>query len=231
MEEDIGEKLFVRLPSGIRLTPTGEIYQSSFRRIMLELEQAQRASQTLGEEVFGHIRLAAHPIIARTAIPVIEKARDKVPAVDFQYLFQNSMDAIQSVAEYQADFAIVASTFKHGDIKKIKLWSEHIGLYSKSGKSEKVIFANKNMINAERILKKFDKLWVREVNDYDVLLSILQQSSAMGLLPNTLVTEKDSLQCIQKFNPHFDISLIYRTDLQQTAGRRWLIDTLKGHSW
>lgn len=227
MEDEIGHKLFVRLPSGIGLTPTGEIFRDCFRKIIHELENAKTACSSLKEKIFGNIHIAVHPIIGRTAIPLIEEEMGSVNALNLHYKFEHSRDAIQSVTNFDVDFAIVASTFQHADIKKIKLWTENIELYSKSGKMEKTIIANQNMINAEKILKKLKPEKVRWVNDYGVLLSILESNDVMGLLPNTILSKKTSLKSLQRFNPSFEISLIYRTDLEKTASHQWVINTLK----
>jgi DNA-binding transcriptional LysR family regulator len=227
MEDEIGQKLFVRLPTGIGLTPTGEIYRESFQKILNEIEHAKLSAQRLTSEVSGRIKIAVHPIVGQTLAPLLEKQIQKDRSIDVDYLFMTSREAMQEVSEYRTDFAVVASTFSHKDIKKLKLWNERIELFSLSGKEEKVIFANRNMINAERILKKFNKIPIRWVNDYGVLRKILLNGQCMGLLPNTLVNREDSLVSIKHFPPIFEISLIFRTDLEKTGAHHWIIDTLK----
>lgn len=227
MEEEIGKPLFVRMTTGVDLTPTGEIYLNTFRRVVQELEQAQMACETLGEKIFGKINLALHPILGRTVAPLLEDVLQDQPSVIVDYLFMDSRAAIEAVTEYRSDFAVVASTFRHSDVKKVKLWEENIELYSKSGKLEDTIFVHKAMINAEKILKKFKKNRVRWVNDYDVLMAILEKNPVMGLLPNTLKVKNSPLISLQQFKPSFEISLIFRTDMEQTAAHRWLIDALK----
>ncbi len=227
MEEEVGRPLFVRMPTGVALTPTGEVYLSSFRKVVQELEQAQMACETLGEEIFGKINLAVHPILGRTVAPLLESVLADQPAVHLSYQFMNSRSAIEAVTEYRCDFAVVASTFSHSDIKKVKLWEENIELYSASGNFEQTIFVNQTMINAEKILKKFKKHRVRWVNDYDVLMAILENNKVMGLLPNTLKVQNSDLKSLQIFKPSFEISLIFRTDLEKTAAHQWLIQSLK----
>ncbi len=227
MEEEIGKPLFVRMPTGVALTPSGEIYLSSFRKVVQELEHAKMACDTIGEEVFGKITLAVHPILGRTMAPLLEEALAAHPSLTVDYQFMNSRSAIEAVTEYRSDFAIVASTFRHSDIKKIKLWEENIELYSISGRLEDTIFVNKSMINAEKILKKFKRCHVRWVDDYDVLMAILEGNPVMGLLPNTLKVKNSKLVSLQEFKPSFEISLIFRTDLEKTATRKWIIEALK----
>ncbi|MGE9294968.1 MAG: LysR family transcriptional regulator, partial [Puniceicoccales bacterium] len=70
LEDELGEKLFLRLPGGkSRLTPAGEVLLGRANRILAEAQSAIDELRDRQQVVSGSVRLGAIPTVAPFLIP------------------------------------------------------------------------------------------------------------------------------------------------------------------
>ncbi|GGN19228.1 LysR family transcriptional regulator [Streptomyces fuscichromogenes] len=61
LESDLGAKLFHRMPRGVRLTPAGEAFAGSARRVLRELDAGRAAVKAVSGLVAGRLDLVSLP--------------------------------------------------------------------------------------------------------------------------------------------------------------------------
>lgn len=82
LETDLGVLLFHRLARGVRLTPAGEVFVASARRILHELEVARSQVQAVGDVVSGNLDLVALPgLLLDPLAGVLGPFRERHPGV------------------------------------------------------------------------------------------------------------------------------------------------------
>lgn len=107
------------------------------------------------------------------------------------------------------DFALISHALKFPGLIVRKVANENIVLCGVSGKLEKLLLVNEQMLNLNRILQQinYKQRWM--VNDYFVLSKLLQENrEIMGLLPESLVVDKPTLKIIQSYKNIGKISAI-----------------------
>jgi DNA-binding transcriptional LysR family regulator len=107
LEDEIGSPLFERLPSGLKLTPVGEILS---RHVITVLQDAQRMSGEL--DALKGIRRGAVDVVAVEALTsaflpaVLESMITRYPAVKLSVRIAGSASAALAVANGDADVAL-----------------------------------------------------------------------------------------------------------------------------
>lgn len=230
LETELGTKLFLRLPRGIKITREGEIYLHSFKKMLQNLKHAESQIAALNSEYSEKIDISVHPILGKYIIPKIESELSLFPEIDVNYLFQSSRDGVAEVLAGEMDMAIVADANDYPDLVKRTLWKEYIGLYSKDGEMKDTVLYNSKMIFANKHLRTIESKRSRAIDDYSIIYSILKRSDQMALLPNPIVKDIDKMKLITKFKPAMNISMVYRSDKIKTKGFMKLVSLLKKYA-
>ena len=71
LEADVGALLFHRLARGVRLTPAGEVFATSARRILQEFDRARAQVQAVGNVVSGNLDLVVLPGLLLDPLPAL----------------------------------------------------------------------------------------------------------------------------------------------------------------
>jgi len=230
LEQELGVKLFYRLPRGLRLTPEGEIVLKYFYRISKELGDLQTQIKSLKTAPAGKFQISLHTVIARKILPQLEKnMTEQQTGLELDYIFQSSREGTQSVLNGEADFALVADARNYPDLVKIKLWSDFMGLFSFDGKLKDTVVYNPQTINANKILSKLKCSHYRSIGDYETISLIIKNTHVMGLLPSSVLSLGEGLKMVKKLYTT-DISLIFRSDSNRSLGFKTTIDLIKSIS-
>jgi LysR family nitrogen assimilation transcriptional regulator len=82
LEEELGARLLVRLPRGVRLTGTGRQFFEHCRRILREVARAREEVRAGARLPRGRVVLGVSPTIAALMLPgIVERARRQCPHV------------------------------------------------------------------------------------------------------------------------------------------------------
>ncbi|WDZ87881.1 LysR family transcriptional regulator [Micromonospora cathayae] len=108
LENDLGTPLFERVRGNITLTAAGEVLLPSARRILADLETAQREVQELVGLRRGRVRLGATPsLVTSLAPPVLRGFRDAHPGVDLRVEEGGSQDLVRDLLRGDLDLALI----------------------------------------------------------------------------------------------------------------------------
>ena len=107
-EEELGEKVFERLPQGVRLNPAGELLVFSARRQMAETERLRSQIADLSGMRRGHVAVVCSHALAPYFLPEQVMAYNAAfPQVTFDIRVLDRGSAEQALVAYAADFALV----------------------------------------------------------------------------------------------------------------------------
>ena len=107
IEEEIGQPLFERLPSGVRLNTAGELFVQHIRTQQTELARVQSQIADLSGVRRGHVRIASCAETLRYFLPnVIASYRSEHNAVTFDIARQHGNSAEASLESLESDIAI-----------------------------------------------------------------------------------------------------------------------------
>ncbi len=108
MEEELGVRIFERLPRGVRLSAAGEILIHHIRNQLSDMERVKGQIADLSGERRGHIAIACSQALLPYFLPEqISKYRAEHPAVTFEVLLRDRQAAEQALVDMSADIALV----------------------------------------------------------------------------------------------------------------------------
>ncbi|MFI6825219.1 LysR family transcriptional regulator [Micromonospora sp. NPDC050187] len=108
LETALGTPLFERVRGNIALTAAGEVLLPSAKRILADVETAQREVQELVGLRRGRVRLGATPsLVTSLAPPVLARFRDAYPTVDLRVEESGSQDLVRDLLRGDLDLALI----------------------------------------------------------------------------------------------------------------------------
>ncbi len=117
-EVELGEKIFERLPQGVRLNPAGELLLFSARRQMAEIERLRSQIADLSGVRRGHVTVACSQAMAPYFLPEeLMRYTRQFPQVTFEIMVRDRGAAEQMLLDYSADFALVLGPPKLPDVQ------------------------------------------------------------------------------------------------------------------
>ena len=108
LEEELGVLLFERLPSGLKLTPAGEVVLRHARRTVFFAEQTRRAGREGESGEQGTLRLGFVGSASYSLMPRIIRAfRRQYPRVDIVIDESTTIELLRGVEAHSLDVALV----------------------------------------------------------------------------------------------------------------------------
>jgi LysR family cyn operon transcriptional activator len=129
LEENLGAELLDRSARVIRPTDAGAAYIEYARKVMRDLEAANRAIHDVKDLSRGTLRLAMTPtFMAYLAGPLIREFRSLYPGIRLS-LFELSLDEIEArLADDSLDLAIAFTGVRDPDIECVPLFLEMLSV-------------------------------------------------------------------------------------------------------
>jgi DNA-binding transcriptional LysR family regulator len=105
LEDELGVKLFDRLPRGIRLNPIGKMYQRKVRDILQKLDGANVQAKQMANGSIGHLRLGFIEVSGwKGCVPeTINHFNIQYPQVTVELTTNNTPQLLQQLSNEQLD--------------------------------------------------------------------------------------------------------------------------------
>ncbi len=190
LEAQIRQPLFVRRNQGVELTREG----LQLRRALQEAEVTWTRSlqQDSSSEIF-RITLGAHSAVASAFWPsLIGKLAERLPQVHFDFVFDTSQNITRGVAKQEIDFGIVVNHVKTADLIAKPISRDYQALWRLPQCKSNRIGYNPEMMDAGKILRRFERARLISISDYYLLRELALKSVCQSILPKTL-TENTEL--------------------------------------
>jgi DNA-binding transcriptional LysR family regulator len=120
IEEEIGQPLFERLPTGVRLNTAGELFVQHIRSQQADLSRVQSQIADLSGIRRGHVRVASGAQTLRYFLPdVIASYRSEHDAVTFNITHQHGDEAEAMLGSLETDLALIFEPIRSSDFQTI----------------------------------------------------------------------------------------------------------------
>lgn len=108
IEEDLGTRIFERLPRGVRLNAAGELLIRHIRGQLAEMSRVRSQIEDLSGFRRGTVSIACSQALAYDLLPsAIAAYRAEFPLVEFQVKVRDHGDALRALADFEVDLALV----------------------------------------------------------------------------------------------------------------------------
>ncbi|MAQ49976.1 MAG: LysR family transcriptional regulator [Pseudomonas sp.] len=122
LEEDVGAPLFDRLPSGLKLTPAGELFARHIGVVLHDVTRLRSELEAMEGVRSGHVELIAAETLAVDFLPtVLAKMRDLYPRVSIGVSISGSQDIPHAVVSGRADLGLAFALPKHEQLRQLAL--------------------------------------------------------------------------------------------------------------
>lgn len=189
-EEELGEKVFERLPQGVRLNPAGELLLNSARRQMAEIERLRSQIADLSGMRRGHVAVACSQALAPYFLPEqVMLYNASFPQVTFDIQVHDRGSSEHALVDYEADFAL---TFGNVRLPEIEIVAQ----------AEQVL----NVVVArDHPLARADQVRLRDCLRYPLALptsafggrQMLDAAVARSSVPRRILVESDSFEFLK----------------------------------
>jgi len=129
LEDELGERLFDRLPRRAKLTHAGESFLPRAQRILAEVETAQRELREVRGKLRGRMTVGVLPTIAPYFLPDVIAAFSKVhPDVEVVIQEDTTAHLLQLGCDCELDLAVISLPIDDPRFEKVTLFSEKLVL-------------------------------------------------------------------------------------------------------
>ena len=118
IEDEIGQPLFERLASGVRLNTAGELFVQHIRTQKAELARVRSQIADLSGIRRGHVKIASGADTMRHFLPeTVANYRNEHPAVTFDLFHKSGQEAERALRELEVDIAFIFEPIKSVDFQ------------------------------------------------------------------------------------------------------------------
>jgi LysR family hydrogen peroxide-inducible transcriptional activator len=127
LEDELGERLFDRLKTGVKLTAAGELFLRRAIRILEEVDAAKREATDARELSRGSVTIGALPTIAPYLLPRILPAfMEKFPGVEIIIQEDTTARLLKLAHAYEIDFALASQPIQDDRLEVRELFAEEL---------------------------------------------------------------------------------------------------------
>ena len=113
LETNLGSKLFIRIPKGIRLTPEGKVLFTYVQKGYEYILMGEAKFQKMLDLENGEIRIGASDMTLQFyLLPYLEKFHEKFPGIKVTVTNAPTPDTLEYLYEGKIDFGIVSEPFE-----------------------------------------------------------------------------------------------------------------------
>ena len=130
IEDEIGQPLFERLSSGVRLNTAGELFVQYIRAQKADLARVQSQLADLSGMRRGHVRVTSGSEALRHFLPdIIARYRSEHDAVTFDLNRQHGEAAEAALATLETDLALIFEPIRSSDFQTIATTRQTVHCY------------------------------------------------------------------------------------------------------
>lgn len=216
LEDEIGEKLFIRQGRSVILTQAGEILLEHSNDAFRTVEQGLYRIDALKELKQGKLTISTSDTTAYYILPeVLKRFRIKYPAIDVRIFCKPSPASAAQVFSGDADVGIVTLPLDNP-----KLISEEL-----------VIREDVCICSTDHVLSKRKKITFRDLKNYPLLLldrgsstrTYIDERLARENIKPKIIMELGNIEVIKKLvQLEFGISIVPLISVQSEIKENWL---------
>jgi len=166
------------------------------------------------------------------------------PELEIKLIHDLSRKIAEKVVSFEIDFGIVVNPIRHPDLVIKELCSDEVMFWTATTPSSTqkldtqsgVLICDLNLVQAQTMINQLQKTGgefkrVIQSSSLEVIADLTAAGVGIGILPKRVATRHLSkrLKPVNEQLPIFKdkICLVYRADLQKTAGSQTIMDAIK----
>jgi DNA-binding transcriptional LysR family regulator len=190
LEEELGVPLFVRTPTGMRLTDPGRTLMPHAIRALDAVEEGRRVVAELARGGAGHLSVGAAPAVSTYVLPpMLKRFAQANPNVRLTVRTGHSEEVLQMVLDEDVDAGVVRA-LRHPDIGAVPLYEERLVLVV----DPEHPFAARRRIHVGQLSDEQLILFDRTSSYHDLTAAFLRET---GVMPRA-VMELDNIEATKK---------------------------------
>ena len=128
LEDELGVRIFERVPGGVNLTPAGQVVLDHARKVLYEFSSMKTVIDDLRGMKIGHLRLSTLDSLTYKLLPrALQRFMKDFPGVNCSVRVAGPGEIIEQVAQKQVDFGITFDCYDHPDARCIAKISTPMG--------------------------------------------------------------------------------------------------------
>ncbi len=132
LEEELGIRLFDRLPEGVIATPAGRTIVEHCRRTLYEFRNVKAAIEDIRDLRTGHIRVSTLDSVTFSFLPEVVGAFNvKYPGISFTVAVAPPEETLENIASGQVDVGISFIQSDHPEVRVLAQKSTPFGIVVK----------------------------------------------------------------------------------------------------
>ncbi|CAA9469574.1 MAG: Cys regulon transcriptional activator CysB [uncultured Rubrobacteraceae bacterium] len=190
LEHEVGDQLFVRTRSGMRLTEAGRQFLPYAERAVTSVANGKQHLEELRKGTGGHLRLGALPRVSTYALPgFLEGFSLAHPGVVLSVKTGHSEDILEMVLSEEVQLGL-ARSMRHPEVESLPLYEEELVLAVGKGHA----FAGRRDVGLAELGGERLILFDRASTSYELTKSLFRDAGVAG--PD--VVELDNIEAAKR---------------------------------
>ena len=244
LESEIGVPLFIRIKTGVILTPAGKQLLIKAKQLLHVWDNIK--NETIGShyEVQGEFTVGCHPSVGLYALPgLLSSLLQKYPKLVVELKHDISRKILSDVINLTIDVGIVINPVRHPDLiihklynDKTTFWSSpKLSLNQKLHSKQLVVICDAELAQTEWLLKQLHKMNIKNYrivtsSSLELIAKLTAAGAGIGILPTSVAMS--SLPSKLKLLPNMpmyedEAFVIYRHENRDIKAIRTIVDAIK----
>lgn len=134
LEHELGMQLLLRLPRGVRLTPSGRDFLDHARSIIVEVTRAREHVRAKAEAPTGTVLMGTSPTLAPLLLPgCVARARQQCPSVSLNVVEGFSPQLLDALLTGRLDLAVITNPPRTSALMLTPICSEPLLVLARPG--------------------------------------------------------------------------------------------------
>ena len=233
LEEAVGQRLLVRLKTGVELTKAGLAFRQKalgfirqWSDILLDVKRKQ-------EGLSGVFRLGCHPSVAMYTLdrflPHLLKDHSEI---EIRLSHGLSREILEKVVSFEIDFGLVVNPKRHPELVLKRLCLDRVSFWkSKEIEIPTTLIYDPHLHQSQVLLQKIKSkktfLKFLESSNLEVIGHLTRKGCGVGILPERVAKMYDLVHFHRDF-PSFadELYLVYRADYQKSYAAKYIVDLI-----
>lgn len=234
LELAIGDRLFVRLKTGVQLTQAGFRFRAKAALLVKSWSNILTEAKSSKTSIQGVFTFGCHPSVAIYSLDkFLPKLVHDNPQLEIRLAHALSREILEKIVSFEVDFGLIVNPKRHPELVLRKLCTDFIGFWkSPSLLQHQTLIYDPNLQQAQYLIKKIRKQGSAfskfiESSNLEVISSLAKAGLGVGILPER-VAKPQGLKSLSPDFPVFqdELYLAYRADLQTTVASRAIISAI-----
>ncbi|MBI2602425.1 MAG: LysR family transcriptional regulator [Deltaproteobacteria bacterium] len=210
LEDTLSVSLFIRRPSGVQVTPAGEVlFRYCKVRQGLDEELVRDISAEVSGDLGGHVRVAAYSSVLRSVImPALSKLMESHDKVVFEFICYNQEKLPDLLHHSKAEFIVMDHRLEEPKVRKDLLGYERmVVIEHKDLESRQDIYIDNSpedrvteqFFIAQGDLQKYRRIFFSDC--YGIIEGV-QRKLGRAVMPAHLLGNLHDVRIVSEFQPY-----------------------------